>query len=146
MCRNENRSERSKTIFNTPQTTSGNPANDVDNRAPDIAGLIADAKLRGTAVTLAAAVRSAGVTTAITYDVRVGTSICDSAERTGSSTSTMVRFGENAARIRQTLEGMCVNTMVLTRPKCLPSRARFGVATGARARSHARALAMPGAH
>ena len=45
---------------------SGNPAKAVESSAPDIAGLIADAKLRGTAVTLAAAVRSAGVTTAIT--------------------------------------------------------------------------------
>jgi hypothetical protein len=33
---------------------------------PAMAGLIDDAKLRGTAVTLAAAVRSAGVTTAMT--------------------------------------------------------------------------------
>ena len=33
---------------------------------PAMAGLIEDARLRGTAVTLAAAVRSAGVTTAIT--------------------------------------------------------------------------------
>src|SRR5215471_20595691 len=66
MCRNENKSERSQAIFNTPQTTSGNPANDVDKRAPESAGLIDEAKLRGTAVTLAAAVRSAGVTTAMT--------------------------------------------------------------------------------
>jgi len=80
----------------------------------------------GTAVTLAAAVRSAGITTAITYDVRVGTSIWERAERTSSSVSTMVTFGENAARIRQTLEGMCVNTMVLTRPKRVPSRAATG--------------------
>ena len=33
---------------------------------PAIAGLMEEARLRGTAVTLAAAVRSAGVTTAIT--------------------------------------------------------------------------------
>jgi len=38
----------------------------VDRSAPDNAGLTADAKLRGTAVTLAAAVRSADVTTAMT--------------------------------------------------------------------------------
>ena len=42
------------------------PANGVASSAPASAGLIADARLRGTAVTLAAAVRSAGVTTAIT--------------------------------------------------------------------------------
>src|SRR5262245_54155187 len=66
MCRNENSSDKSYTIFNTPQMTSGNPANAVDSMAPDIAGLIADAKPRGTAVKLAAAVRSGGVTTAMT--------------------------------------------------------------------------------
>ena len=39
---------------------------------------------------------------------------------------TIVRLGEKAARMRQRLEGMCVNTMVLTRPKRLPSRAATG--------------------
>src|SRR5260221_7896148 len=101
MGRNENGREGSYRTFNTPQRTSGNPRKDVDNSAPDIAGLMADAKLRGTAVTLAAAVRSAGVTTAITYDVRVGTSICERAERTSSSASTIVTLGEKAARMRQ---------------------------------------------
>src|SRR5215510_837727 len=105
---------------------SGNPRNEVASRAPDMAGLTEDARLRGTAVTLAAAARSAGVTTAMTYDVRVGTSICDSAERTSSSANTAVRFGVKAAMIRQTLEGMCVNTIVLTRPKRFPSRAATG--------------------
>ena len=37
-----------------PQTTSGKPAKAVINSAPDIAGLIAEARLRGTAVMLAA--------------------------------------------------------------------------------------------
>jgi hypothetical protein len=46
----------------------------------------------------------------------VGTSICDSAERTRSRPSTIVRFGENAARMRQMLDGMWVKTIVLTRP------------------------------
>src|SRR6516165_12243190 len=106
--------------------TSGNAANEVESSAPESAGLTDDAKLRGTAVTLAAAVRSAGVTTAITYEVRVGTSICDNAERTSNSASTIVRFGENAATMRQMLEGIWVNTIVLTRPKRLPSRAATG--------------------
>src|SRR5262245_3964712 len=106
--------------------TSGNARNDAENSAPDSAGLIDEARLRGTAVTLAAAVRSAGVTTAITYEVRVGTSICESAERRSSSASTMVRLGENAARMRQRLEGICVNTIVLTRPKRVPRRAATG--------------------
>ena len=50
-----------------PQTTKGNPVNDVINSAPEIAGLIADARLRGTAVTLAATGLSAGVTTAMHF-------------------------------------------------------------------------------
>src|SRR5262249_58399111 len=104
-----------------PHSTSGNPVNEVVSSAPDSAGLIDDARLRGTAVTLAAAVRSAGVTTAITYDVRVGTSICDSAERTSSNAMTSVRSQENATTMRQMLDGMCVNTIVLIRPTRLPS-------------------------
>jgi hypothetical protein len=43
----------------------------------------------------------------------VGTSIRDSAERTSSGDSTTVKFEENAAAIRQMLDGMCVNTMVV---------------------------------
>ena len=53
-------------IFKLPQNTSGSPANGSVRSMPANAGLIEEAKLRGTAVTLAAAVRSAGVTTAIT--------------------------------------------------------------------------------
>src|SRR5258707_3840353 len=109
-----------------PQTTNGNPVKDVVSRAPAKAGLSDDARLRGTAVTLAAAGRSGGVTTAITYEVRVGTSICESAERTSNSPSTTRRLVENAARIRQRLEGMCVKTMVFTRPKRFASRAATG--------------------
>ena len=92
----------------TPQTTSGNPENGPASIKPAKAGLIDDARLRGTAVTLAAAARSAGVTTAITYDDRVGTSICDNADRIRSSPIVRVRFGENAARMRQMLDGICV--------------------------------------
>src|ERR1700686_2127541 len=113
-------------IFNIPQITKGKPVKDVVSSAPAKAGLSDDARLRGTAVMLAAAGRSGGVTTAITYDVRVGTSICESAERTSSSPSTTRRFVEKAARIRQRLEGMCVKTIVLTRPKLLDNRAAMG--------------------
>src|SRR5882757_4904145 len=109
-----------------PQTTRGNPVKDVVSRAPAKAGLRDDARLRGTAVTLAAAARSGGVTTAITYEVRVGTSIWESAERTSNRPSTTRRFVENAARIRQRLEGMCVKTIVFTRPKRFASRAATG--------------------
>src|SRR4030081_1673923 len=37
-----------------------------------------------------------------------------------------VKFQENATRIRQILAGMCVNTIVLTRPKRFPRRAATG--------------------
>src|ERR1700680_4956874 len=109
-----------------PQITKGKPVKDVVSSAPAKAGLSDDARLRGRAVTLAAAGLSGGVTTAITYDVRVGTSICESAERTSSRPSTPVRSVEKAARIRQRLEGICVKTIVFTRPKRFDSRAATG--------------------
>ena len=49
------------------------------------ARLTAEARLRGTVVMLAAAGRSAGGTIAITYELRVGTSICDSALLTNNN-------------------------------------------------------------
>ena len=81
-----------------------------------------DARLRGTAVMLAAAARSGGETTAITYELRVGTSICDNALRTSSSTMTHVRSGTNGTRISSTLDGRWVNTIVLTNPIRLAMR------------------------
>jgi hypothetical protein len=57
---------RRKTILSTPHTTRGKPEKDVVNSMPAKVGLMADARLRGTAVELAAAARSGGVTTAIT--------------------------------------------------------------------------------
>src|SRR4051794_20488857 len=106
--------------------TSGSPVHGVARSAPASAGLSDEARPRGTAVTLAAAGGSAGGTTAMTYDVRVGTSICDSAARTSNSTSAITRLGPTAARMRQTLEGIWVNTMVFTRPKRSASRAATG--------------------
>src|SRR6266542_1057788 len=126
MWRNAQSRARSYTILRPPQTTRGRPENGVANKAPARAGLMDDARLRGTAVTLAAAVRSAGVTTAITYEVRVGTSIWASAARTSSRPSTIGRLGENAASTRQRLDGMWVNTMVLTSPKRRASRTATG--------------------
>src|SRR5439155_1667055 len=59
---------------------------------------------------------SAGVTTAMTYALRVGTSICDRALRASSSASAISRLGANAARMSRTLEGRWVNTIVFSRP------------------------------
>jgi hypothetical protein len=77
----------------------------MDSRYPARNGLAAEARLRGTEVTLAAAGRSAGVTIAITYDWRVGTSICESALRMSCSTITEPTSGMSGIRIRQTLDG-----------------------------------------
>ena len=56
-------------------------------------------------VTLAAAGRSAGVTTAITYDVRAGTSICDSADRASRQPTASGAVGMKAARISSPFAG-----------------------------------------
>ena len=53
-------------IFRPPAATNGHPNGDALNRYPDRVGLIADARLLGTAVILAAAALSGGATTAIT--------------------------------------------------------------------------------
>src|SRR5262249_34262253 len=59
-------------------------------------------------------------------EVRVGTSIWESAARASSSAMTSVRSQENATTMRQMLDGMCVNTIVLIRPTRLPSQAATG--------------------
>ena len=86
------------------------------NMAPVNEGLSAEARLRGTAVKLAAAGRSAGVTTDITKALRAGTSIWDSALRVSSSARASSSVGANAAPTRHRFAGICVNTIVLTRP------------------------------
>lgn len=53
-------------IFSVPQINNGQANAEAANSAPAIAGLAAEARLRGTEVRLAAAGRSASVTTAIT--------------------------------------------------------------------------------
>ena len=53
-------------IFRSPHATRGSEIHPAANSAPLSVGLMAAARLRGTAVKLAAALRSAGVTTAIT--------------------------------------------------------------------------------
>src|SRR3954463_11090858 len=95
---------------------SGQPKLDNASSQPANIGASADAKLRGTAVTLAAAARSPGVTTAMTYEVRVGTSICESAARTSSKATAAQRVGANGTSTKQTLAGRWVNTIVFTSP------------------------------
>src|SRR5437899_10463462 len=114
--RNAAYSARSYAIFSTPHATSGAAMAPAANMAPVIVGLTAAARLRGTEVKLAAAGRSAGVTTDITNAPRAGTSICDSRLRASRHASAMSRRVASAAPMRNRLDGMCVNTMVLTMP------------------------------
>src|SRR5215471_13065681 len=106
-----------------PETTSGHPNVEMPRRYPEASGLIAAATVRGTAVMLAAAGRSGGETTAITYELRGGTSICDSAYRASSSAIASGRVGIKGTRMSSRLEGKWVNTIVLTRPMRFARRA-----------------------
>ena len=99
-----------------PARTSGQPKPEAASIAPASAGLAAAARLRGTDVTLAAAGRSSGATTAMTYEVRVGTSIWESALRTSNSAIASGRFGAKGTSARHRLAGRCVNTIVLMSP------------------------------
>ena len=109
-----------------PAATSGHPNVDRDRRYPARNGLAADARLRGTAVMLAGAGRSPGVTMAMTYELRVGTSICESRLRTHRSAITAARWSANGTATRHKLAGRCVNTIVFTRPM------RFAMRTATR--------------
>src|SRR5437870_10559496 len=95
---------------------SGQPKLDSVSRYPEISDPAAQAKVFGTAVTLAAAGRSSGATTAITYELRVGTSICDNALRASRSAIATGRFGANGTSASSTFDGRWVNTIVLIRP------------------------------
>ena len=102
--------------LSTPHTTSGAAIAPAASIAPPSDGLSAEARLRGTAVKLAAAGRSSGVTTDMTYALRAGTSICESALRTKRSASATGKVGANAAAMRHRFAGRWVKTMVLIRP------------------------------
>ena len=96
--------------------SGGQPKLETLSRYPEIVGLMAEARLQGTEVTPAAADRSGGVTTAITEELRVGTSICERRLRTRSRATTARRLETNGIAIRQRLDGRCVKTTVLTSP------------------------------
>src|SRR5262245_39136509 len=102
------------------------------NKAPVIEGPTAAARARGTAVKLAAAGRSAGVTTDLTNALRAGTSICDRALLTSRRPSAIGSDGASAAPIRHRLDGMCVNTIVLMSPMRLASGAARSCEVAAR--------------
>ena len=52
----------------------------------------------------------------------MGTSICDNALRMNSKPSATGKLGASAASTRQTLAGMCVNTIVFSSPMRLATQ------------------------
>src|SRR5208282_651908 len=109
--------------FSTPAQISGQPNDDRFSIAPAGNGAIAAARLRGTLVTVAAAARSSGGTTAITYDWRAGTSICEVEARSNSAAIASPGVGIRAATISIAFDGRWLNTIVLIRPKRAASAA-----------------------
>src|SRR5215218_3121611 len=102
--------------------TSGQPKGERASSQPESRGLSAEARLLGTAVPLAAAGRSAGETTAITYELRTGTSICDSALRSSSKATASSTLGMNGVSTRKRFAGRWVKTAVLRSPMRLAMR------------------------
>ena len=107
----------------TPAITSGQPNVECARSTPARSGVAAAARLRGTLVTLAAAARSSGGTTAITNDCRAGTSICESSARARRNAIARPLVGANAAAARKAHAGRCVYAIVRIRPM---RRARCG--------------------
>src|SRR3990172_7174780 len=104
-------------IFNAPEKMNGNPRKaGLDRNAPVRIGDREAPMVRATPVTPAAAERSSGATTAMVYDWRVGTSICEIEKRRSNKAIARPRLGMNGTRISRTLDGRWVNTMVLTSP------------------------------
>src|SRR4051794_6040559 len=106
----------SYTAFRVPAMISGQPKELCDSIHPANVGGSAEARLRGTFVTLAAAARSAGDTTAITYELRTGASIVDNKLRATRHAIASGRFGIRAALTNSTCAGRWVNTIVRTSP------------------------------
>src|SRR5712691_7098475 len=87
------------------------------NIKPTNKGLMAAPVVRATFVIPAAAERSSARTTAIVYDCLVGTSIWLILKRTRRTKTASLRLGISGTRMSKMLEGRCVKTIVLTRPK-----------------------------
>src|SRR6185295_9755525 len=86
-------------------------------------GEMAAPVVRAMPVTPAAAERSSGSTTAMTYDWRVGTSIWLRLNRSRSTAIARGRFGISGTRISRTLDGRWVKTIVLMSPNLAAIRA-----------------------
>lgn len=79
--------------------------------------------LRGTIVILAAAGRSSGVTTAITYEFRGAISMCEKSARTRSNPRASQTFGINGTRMTAIWAGTWVKTIVSIIPMRSASQA-----------------------
>jgi len=92
-------------------------------KSPANAGATAHAPSRTRCVIPDASVRSSGLTTAMTYDWRVGTSISTSPSRRRNSPAATGKLGAKGTVARRRLDGMCVKTIVFTSPIRLASQA-----------------------
>src|SRR6266511_3863123 len=104
-----------------PATTNGQ-ARPTGPSSPASAGPTGRVTYRAVLVAAAAAVRSVGGTSAITYAWRVGTSICDSKVRASSSPTAAGRLGASGTTASSRLDGRWVNTIVASSPTLAASR------------------------
>src|SRR5919108_5302686 len=110
-------------ILTKPPTTKGALADAAPHGAAAAAGPAAIPALRLTLVAAAIALRSRGPTTAMVYDWLVGASIWTKKARTSQKSTASQASGRKGMAIKRRLEGMCVNTIVFTRPIRLASLA-----------------------
>src|SRR5437762_2610944 len=110
--------------FTPPPIKNGHPISfALASIGPASTGAIAAPNVRATPVTPAAADLSSGRTTAIVYDCRVGTSICEIANRASSTAIADHELGISGTSISRIFDGKCVNTIVLISPNQFDSRA-----------------------
>ena len=101
-------------IFKPPERRNGRLSSaGMLKKTPVREGEMAAPTERAMVVTPEAAERSSGDTTAMVYDWRVGTSICEMLKRSSSSSTAKGRVGINGTRISRTFEGMCVKQHML---------------------------------
>src|SRR5512139_3619268 len=103
-------------VLNTPPRRNG-AAHWADcMRYSEMLGGGAAAMLRETLVMLLAAFRSSVGIMAVTYDCRVGTSICDKVCLSSRKATDVSNVGARPTAISNMFDGMCVKTMVFSRP------------------------------
>src|SRR5664280_869630 len=109
-------------IFNPPARRKGTLSKvGTAKKMPVNEGEIAAPTERAMFVTPEAAERSSGDTTAIVYDWRVGTSICEMLNRKSKTVIANGSVGMSGTRISNIFDGMCVKTIVLIKPILLAS-------------------------